>query len=95
MSLVSLMAAKLSSVAMANNAESGWMRSANSIMNGVRQAGSGNLSFGSMQSLHENEKNAQSNMLMSSFKLQVANAQQDMLNKMLKDSIKRNFDTFA
>lgn len=95
MSLVSLMAAKLSSVATASNAEFSWQQSANQLLTGIRQAGSGKIGFGGLLAAHNNENNLQSKMIMADVTRQASISQQDSLNKMLKENIKRSFDMYA
>ncbi len=95
MSLVSNLMMKLNAVSMASNAEMSWMTSANQMMQGIRQAGNPNLSFAGMQSLHEKEKDLQSNMIMADMRRQIGNAQAKSADKMLKDSIARSFDMYA
>jgi len=95
MSLVSLMAMQLTNTMRASNAEMGIINANNQILGGIRQAGNPNLSFTGMKELHDRENKLMANKLTASLFLQASNAQQESIDKMLKDNIKRSFSIFA
>ncbi|OGI04553.1 MAG: hypothetical protein A2Y25_01985 [Candidatus Melainabacteria bacterium GWF2_37_15] len=95
MSLVSLMAMQLANTMRASNAEMSIISAQNQILGGVRQAGNPNLSFTGMKELHDRENNLVANMLTANLVRQASNAQQESIDKMLKDNIKRSFSIMA
>lgn len=95
MSLVSTFVASLQSTLGLSNATFGIVNTQNQMLDNIRKAGNPNLGFGGLKALHDRENNLMAQKLRQETMYQIYSAKAESDDKMLKDSIKRNFSIFA